>query len=153
MNKSGLKPSHAPAPRLSHSEEGGNLSCDPSLAPVVVTYYVDEDYWALVEDYHLPCAGFNLRIPAGYQFDLASVPRFFWRVIAPFELSLIAPLVHDFLYQYKGHPPEGSVDPGRTFTRKEADQLFLELMRREGVVRWRQAMAYAAVRTFGSFPA
>lgn len=117
--------------------------------PVIVTYDVRARAWELVEPYPLDRPGFSLRIPAGFQFDLASIPRFFWRVIAPFELSLSAPLVHDFLYACQGHPPEGTVVPPRTFTRLESDRLFLVLMRLEGVPLWRRWLAYCAVRLFG----
>jgi hypothetical protein len=133
-------------------------SCDPTLRPVVVTYYADRDSWELVDDYVLECADFRITVPSGYSFDLASVPRFFWRVIAPFELSLVAPLIHDFIYEYKGSLPPGSLrladhalDESMQFTRKQADALFLELMQREGVKPWRRKLAYWAVRLFGKF--
>lgn len=91
----------------------------------------------------------KLIIPAKYRFDLASVPRFAWRAIAPFELSILAPLLHDYIYDWKGQLPESSVIPHRTYTRYEADRLFLYVMRHEGVKRWRRTLAYLAVRCFG----
>lgn len=93
----------------------------------------------------------EFRIPAGFKFDLASVPRPLWWLIAPFELTITAPLIHDFLYQNAGKPPQGTVVPATTFSRKAADQLFLEVMRREGVSAWRRRLAYLATRLFGSF--
>ena len=42
--------------------------------------------------------------------DLSSVPRAFWGLIAPFEVSIEAPLEHDFLYQHRGDPPAGTID-------------------------------------------
>jgi hypothetical protein len=90
-----------------------------------------------------------ITIPAGFYFDLASIPRPLWWLMAPFELSLAAPLLHDFLYRYKGNPPNGAVVPRRTYTRAEADALFKDVMHREGVSRWRRTLAYAAVRAAG----
>jgi hypothetical protein len=43
-----------------------------------------------------------IQIPAGFVFDLASVPRVLWWLIAPFELSIVAPLIHDWLYRVEG---------------------------------------------------
>jgi hypothetical protein len=85
----------------------------------------------------------------GYEFDLASVPRVVWPVIAPFELSILAPLFHDLLYEFKGRPPADLVQPFRTFTRQEADDLFLHLMEMERVSGWRRNLAYTAVRAAG----
>ena len=82
-------------------------------------------------------------------FDLSSIPRLFWPVIAPFELSITAPLVHDFLYAHGGEPPPGSVSPPRTYTRRETDRIFRVIMRAEGVAAWRRILGYAAVRLFG----
>ena len=83
-------------------------------------------------------------IPEGFRFDLASIPRLLWAMIAPFELSIAAPLVHDFLYRYGG-----MLASGQLLNRSEADTIFAELMEREGVPGWRRVLAYRAVRTFG----
>ena len=93
--------------------------------------------------------GCTLFARRGYEFDLASVPRVVWPVIAPFELSILAPLFHDLIYEFKGRPPADVVTPFRTFTRRDADDLFLRLMVLEGVSRWRYSLAYTAVRSAG----
>jgi hypothetical protein len=84
-----------------------------------------------------------LRVPQGFIFDLASVPRVLWPVIAPFELSLVAPLLHDFLYRAGGRT---SV---RDYTRAEVDRLFLRAAIEEGVPRLKASVAYRMVRMFG----
>lgn len=93
--------------------------------------------------------GCTLFARSGYEFDLASVPRVAWPIIAPFELSILAPLFHDLLYEFKGRLPADVVRPYRTFTRVEADDLFLRLMTLEGVSGWRRSLAYTAVRAAG----
>lgn len=102
----------------------------------------DVEHW----DGNLGCTLFARR---GYEFDLASVPRVVWPIIAPFELSILAPLFHDLIYEFKGRPPADQVVPYRTFERVEADDLFLRLMALEGVSWWRRNAAYAAVRAAG----
>lgn len=83
----------------------------------------------------------DVLVPFGFEFDLASIPRFAWRIIAPFELSLVAPLVHDWIYHNVGLM-------GR-FSRREADRVFRYLMEESGIAKWRVKAAYSAVRLFG----
>ena len=87
--------------------------------------------------------GNRFDIPAGYRFDLASVPKGLWWLIAPFELSTLAPLIHDYIYEHKGR------FRGKHLTRREADRVFLRIMKHEGVGRTRRTLAYWAVRAFG----
>lgn len=114
-----------------------------------MTYLVREGAWRLDAPFRWEEGGTRLTVPAGWRFDLASVPRIFWTLIAPFELSLAAPLVHDFLYRTAGVPQPGTVEPHRTFTRAEADRIFCAIMARQGVAGWRLAAAYVAVRVAG----
>ncbi len=116
-------------------------------APLVT--YLGDGLWRLEEAYEHRDGDTTITVPSGFEFDLSSVPRVFWSLIAPFELSIAAPLVHDFLYRYGGNPPAGSVSPPRTYTRAEADRLFREIMRAEGVSAWRHTLGYAATRIFG----
>lgn len=130
----------------------GRLAVDRTRLPqVVVSYCTDAREWRLSKRYVLNFEGLHWEIRQGFAFDLASIPRPVWSLIAPFELSLVAPLLHDFLYFHRGAPPRGAVTPYRTFSRSETDRLFLGLMRAEGVPYWRRALAYAAVRLFGAF--
>lgn len=123
------------------------------LPPPVITYLVDGpdgNRWRLEADYIYRDPSQRIQVPEGFTFDLASVPRLLWPVIAPFELSIAAPLLHDVLYRHGGALPALWVRPRRTWARKEADVLFREIMEREGVSWWRRWSAYLAVRGFGS---
>jgi hypothetical protein len=125
------------------------VEIDGSRLPAPLLTYVGGREWQLEAAYTYRDGETAVTVPAGFRFDLSSVPRVFWSLIAPFELSIIAPLVHDFLYRHGGDPPAGSIQPPRTYTRSEADRLFLTIMRLEGVPRWRRVVAYLAVRVFG----
>jgi len=120
-----------------------------ALPSPVVTYIGPGNVWRLEEDYSYQDGDHTITVPAGFEFDLASIPRAFWWLISPFELSIAAPLLHDFLYQHKGDPPPGSIVPPRTYSRAEADDLFRTVMEQEGVPAWRRSLAYAGVRAFG----
>ena len=122
---------------------------ESTLPAPVVTYIGPGNVWRLEEEYPYQDGGNLITVPEGFKFDLASIPRAFWWLISPFELSIAAPLLHDFLYAYRGDPPAGSIEPPRVYTRKQADQLFRAVMKIEGVAAWRRGPAYAAVRSFG----
>jgi Protein of unknown function (DUF1353) len=123
-----------------------------SQLPGPVLSYDGDNQWVLQDDYRYDMDGTSITVPKGFRFDLSSVPRPFWSLIAPFELSVTAPLLHDFLYRCGGKPEPGVVQPPRTFTRRQVDDLFRQVMVQEGVAPWRRTLAYAAVRTFG-YPA
>ena len=127
-----VEDSDLPAPAVSYDPDGP-----------------DGDRWRLVRAYVYADRGTVLRVPAGFTFDLASVPRAAWVAIAPFELSIVAPLLHDALYRHGGALPRSWCTPYRTYTRGEADALFRRVMEREGIGWWRRWSAYAAVRAFG----
>lgn len=124
-------------------------SVKDGIPPVKVTYSVERDIWELVERYCIQVQDVHYTIPEGYTFDLASIPRGVWTLIAPFELSLVAPLLHDFQYEHKGELPIGSMMPPHKMGRKEVDKIFYEIMKMEGVSWWRRQLAYRAVRWFG----
>lgn len=115
------------------------------MAQPKVSYLVDSQEWELEEDFLFADFGLHLTIHKGFRFDLASIPRLLWRLIAPFELSITAPLVHDYLYRCGGRLPGGAI-----LEREDADQLFLQIMEAAGVSWWRRRAAYRAVRIFGS---
>lgn len=118
------------------------------LPPPLLTY-IGAGEWRLEADYTYRDGGTAITVPAGFRFDLSSVPRPLWSVIAPFELSIVAPLLHDYLYEHGGRPPAGSVVPPRAYTRAEVDTMFREIMEAEDVSVWRRTLAYAAARVFG----
>jgi len=120
-----------------------------SRLPAPVLTFLGGRQWRLEQDYAYRDGPTTITVPAGFRFDLSSVPRLLWWLIAPFELSIAAPLLHDFLYRNRGMPPTGSAEPPRTYTRSEVDRMFRTLMRKEGVPTWRRVVGYAAVRLLG----
>jgi hypothetical protein len=98
-----------------------------------------------------------LVVPAGFECDLASVPRILWWYISPFDLgSAVVP--HDWIYEHRGHLPAGShlrleegiwVDVGLPWSRRDADRLFGRMMREANLRKRKRRRAYKAVRLFG----
>ena len=94
-----------------------------------------------------------ISVPKGYITDLASVPRFCWAFIAPFDVARAA-VIHDILYEkintaYKGEKILTKHD--REKYRKVADDVFKEGMESAvpPVPKWKIWAAYNAVRVFG----
>lgn len=83
-------------------------------------------------------SGIVLYVPAGFETDFASVPRFFWRILPPIGSYKAAAVVHDFLYA-----------AGSKVTRRLADAIFYEAMYAQGVSAWKRVAMYWAVRMFG----
>lgn len=104
--------------------------------------------WTLVSAFDSTLEGRRVRIEPGFQFDLASVPRFLWWFMAPFELSIAASLMHDWLYRHGGCVTDTE---GAAFcvSRRVADRLFRRIMQDQEVDTWRIALAWCAVRVFG----
>lgn len=109
-----------------------------SARTIRVSYNPDTARWRLENTVTIE----GVRIHQGFRFDLASIPRPLWPLIAPFELSIEAPLLHDYLYFHRGLGQ---------FTRGQADRMFLKVMKDEGIWAWRRWPAYVAVRLFGGF--
>ena len=57
--------------------------------------------WTIVKDFHYTINGEKYVIPAGFQFDGASVPKFLASFLSPVGVLLIGGLVHDYGYKYK----------------------------------------------------
>lgn len=102
--------------------------------------------YEVVEDYTYKSGAYSITVPKGFVYDRASIPRVFWVLIDKDSLSNVAPLFHDLLYRNGGVLPTNQVSPYRKFSRKETDDLFLELMTKCGVNKWRREAAYQAVR-------
>lgn len=118
------------------------------IDPPRVYYDVRDKCWHLLEDYRLPDGRCTITIPAGFSFDLSSVPRVLWWILASFELGIAAPLVHDFLYCHGGRV-RSYTRPSREYSRVGADRLFRRVMELEGVAKTNRLIAYKAVRWFG----
>lgn len=100
------------------------------------------DIITLLEDLTVIYNGKVLTVPAGFQSDGASVPQFLWDSVSPQidPRTLRGAVVHDFLYR----------TTPRNWTRKEADELFYDFIRADGLGWWRAQTAYLGVRLFGA---
>jgi len=77
----------------------------------------------------------DIEVPQGFTTDGASIPRIFYTLIGgPFMEYIEAAVVHDWMCENT-----------QTYTRKEADDTFLEIMVGLGVKEWRRDLMWRAV--------
>lgn len=100
------------------------------------------DIITLLEDHTETWNGRTFTVPAGFESDGVSTPRFLWSSISPkiHPATLRGGIDHDFVYREQ--------PPG--WTQKDADQMFYDIIREDGFSRVRAALAYAGLRCFGS---
>ncbi len=127
--------------------------------PAKVSYNTKKNEWILEEEYCYPdkLKKAEIILSKGFWYDLATIPRFCWIIIGPHELSPEATLIHDYLYISRGGKYKCSGEreifgyiktKGIRYSRKEADDLFLHMMKEAGVSWWRRLLGYFAVRLF-----
>jgi len=84
--------------------------------------------------------GVGYEVPAGFASDGCSCPRFFWRMLSPALdfVTLIPSVIHDWFYE------TGLV------SRKEADQLYYDMLVERGFGKIKSKLVYWGVRLGGS---
>lgn len=124
----------------------------PITAPFGV--FNGKSYKILLADFYWydPVFGWIV-VPKGFVFDGASIPRIAWSVtgVTPFSNEIIcAAVVHDYLYtNFKFLAVDGEVEK---VTRKEADQVFLRIMKYQGHLGMvKRNVFYRSVRMCGGF--
>jgi hypothetical protein len=108
--------------------------------PLSLTF-MDGKTWTVNQEFVYKIGGpeseFEIKVPAGFPTDFASIPRVFWRVLPPTGEYGKAAVVHDYLY---------STQIG---TREWSDKIFLEAMEVLGVPAWKRETMFRVVRMFG----
>ena len=137
-------------PSLPRNDCGVVLSGDPDHRftglPICVAY-IDGVRWELKYDASYMTAAKELStVRKGFITDFASVPKIFWPIMPPAgdgsNVYGIAALWHDWLYSHKQIY-------GRNIVRKEADDLFLEIMLYTGVNTFVAHVMWSQVRMWG----
>ena len=87
---------------------------------LIVQSYVYSDnsskYWKIENPLLIKLSnGKYLKIDKGFYYDMATVPKWLWSIVRPFNDGLIGYLIHDRLYVIRDHE----------MTRKEVDEEML----------------------------
>ena len=89
--------------------------------------------------------------PAGLKTDMASVPKFMWWLIAPFDVARAA-VIHDVLYaKIRNYRYHGGDDKIAFHAKKVSDLVFKHAMddAEPPVPGWKKYLCYQAVNWFG----
>lgn len=100
-----------------------------------------ENSWRMIEPLvYVTKSNLQIVVPVGYVHDLASVPRWAWRIVRPDHPTARRPsVVHDYIY----------TDLTKYLTKKEADNIFYEALLEEGTGRVLAWLMWAAVSVGG----
>lgn len=87
-------------------------------------------------------------VPAGFEYDGASVPRLLWTLIGllPDGLHRPAALIHDYLYSQGGQATRYNLP--FTYDRDYADRMFRRMLIDLDIMTWRTTLMYWGVHFF-----
>ncbi|MBX2810666.1 MAG: DUF1353 domain-containing protein [Myxococcales bacterium] len=112
-------------------------------APPRFTALPESHEFELIDDFYFkiesPSHTSEHRIPKGFSFDSASIPRPFWSIVyGPYHPHVVrASLIHDYFYYT------------HTISRKEADDTFIQVLYADHVPTPRAILMWLGVRLFG----
>ena len=107
-------------------------------------------HWEIVEDWRFEVNGQKHVIPAGFQFDGASVPKFLATFLSPVGVLLMGGLVHDYIYKYATMLKDTKKRPNcGVMTQKEADILFRDICIEVNGFKVLNYLAYWSLRLAG----
>ena len=126
-----------------------------------LSYQNDDIDVESLEAVGVKCPANKVTCKKGFKTDLASVPRWAWNLIAPWDVARAA-IIHDLLYkrirEYRAeegcldeHPTADTVVSNYKAAKKAADKVFLMAMKDAdpSVPKWKIYSAYYAVVLFG----
>ena len=90
----------------------------------IVMWLLSTRNWVLTEDWKYNIDDEEYVIPAGFQFDGASIPKFLRTFFSPVGVLLMGGLVHDYAYKYKTLLKKNKKDTMGELTQKRADEIF-----------------------------
>ena len=93
----------------------------------IVMWLLSTRNWILTDDWKYNIDGTEYVIPAGFQFDGASIPKFLRTFFSPVGVLLMGGLVHDYAYKYKTLLEVNKKKTMGELTQKRADEIFRDI--------------------------
>ena len=104
--------------------------------------------WKIEQDFHYSLGEENYKIPAGFEFDGASVPKFLANFLSPIGVLLMGGLVHDYGYKYATLMKQDGENIGYR-DQKYMDILFRDICIEVNGFKVLNYLAYYALRLAG----
>ena len=133
----------------------------PSLQPVpiktkgkgfwkgIAMWLLGTRNWVLNKDWKYEINGERYVIPAGFQFDGASIPKFLRTFFSPVGVLLMGGLVHDYMYKYTACKPADKSGSLLLVDQKKADQIFRDINIEVNGFYFMNYLAYWSLRIGG----
>ena len=93
----------------------------------IVMWLLSTRNWEITKDWHYNIDGVDYVIPAGFQFDGASIPKFLRTFFSPVGVLLVGGLVHDDAYKYQTLLCKNKKDTMGIISQARADQIFRDI--------------------------
>jgi hypothetical protein len=93
----------------------------------IILWLTSTRNWVITKDWKYKLNEVNYVIPAGFQFDGASIPKFLRTFFSPVGVLLIGGLVHDYMYKYTACKPASKKGALLIVDQKKADQIFRDI--------------------------
>jgi hypothetical protein len=106
-------------------------------------------HWMVAQDWAYEIDGEQYVIPAGFQFDGASIPKFLHTWLSPTGVLLMGGLVHDYAYKYETLLRTGKIETMGVIDQKKADQIFRDINIEQNGFHFLNNLAYWALRIGG----
>ena len=102
---------------------------------------VSSKYWMIIQPLTVKLStGDIINIPRGFVYDMATVPKWLWSIVRPFNDGLIGFLIHDYLYVHQEK---------HSLTRKQADREMLYWLNITNSNKFDNYIRYCIVRLLG----
>ena len=115
----------------------------------IILWLTSTRNWVLTKDWKYNLNGNEYVIPAGFQFDGASIPKFMRTFFSPVGVLLIGGLVHDYMYKYTMCKPSRSKVAFLIVDQKRADQIFRDINIEVNGFYFMNYLAYWSLRAGG----
>jgi hypothetical protein len=94
----------------------------------IVMWLLSTRNWELIQDWKYNMNGNEYVIPAGFQFDGASIPKVFKNIfLTSWGFINWRTLVHDYMYKYTACKPSTAKGSLLLVDQKKADQIFRDI--------------------------
>jgi len=115
----------------------------------IIMWLLTTRNWVITKDWKYKIDGTEYVIPAGFQFDGASIPKFLRSFFSPVGVLLIGGLVHDYMYKYTACKPLNKKDALLVVDQKRADQIFRDINIEVNGFYFMNYLAYWSLRIGG----
>ena len=115
----------------------------------IIMWLLSTRNWKVTQDWKYRMNGNEYIIPAGFQFDGASIPKFLRTFFSPVGVLLVGGLVHDYMYKYSALKRTDKKGSLLLVDQKKADQIFRDINIEVNGFYFMNYLAYWSLRLGG----